>query len=158
MAASGIMVTALIGLGLAAILVWLSVIDWRRQILPDFLTVPLLAAGLGLAWAVEPWALPERAMAAALGWAALAGLAAAWHASTGRHGLGGGDVKLVAAAGAWVGIEGMAWVVLLGALAGLSFVGVAIMAGGGWPPHRRLPFGPFLAAGFWVVWAWRIMG
>lgn len=141
-----------IGLALAAILVWLSAIDWRSQILPDTLTLPLLAAGLVLAWALEPWALPERAAAAAVGWGLLGGLAVGWHRLTGRHGLGGGDAKLVAAAGAWVGLEGMAWVILLGALAGLGFIGTAALVSGGWSPERRLPFGPFLAAGFFTVW------
>lgn len=148
------MVTALAGAALAAILLWLSLIDWRRQILPDALTLPLLAAGLALAWATEPWTLPERAMAAMLGWGALAGLAAAWHSLIGRHGLGGGDAKLVGAAGAWLGFEGMAWTLLLGALAALSFVAATALATGAWPAKRRLPFGPFLCAGFLTVWGW----
>lgn len=140
--------TAVVALGLAGVLAWLSAIDLKRQILPDRLTLPLLAAGLLLAGE----ALPERVLAAVLGWAAFAMLSAAYRHTRGRDGLGGGDAKLLAAAGAWVGLEGLPWVVLLAAAGGLVVVGALSLRRGGWSPDRRLPFGPFLAAALWLVW------
>ncbi|MEW5729902.1 MAG: A24 family peptidase [Pseudomonadota bacterium] len=132
---------------LAAVLVLLAIIDLRRQVLPDLLTLPLLVAGLVLAGDT----LADRALAAAAGWVAFASLALAYRRLRGVDGLGGGDAKLLAAAGAWVGTAGLPWVVLLAASGGLAVVGALSLAGT-WSPGRRLPFGPFLAAAFLAVW------
>lgn len=128
-------------------LLLLAAIDWRFQILPDLLTLPLLLSGLLLAESAF-----LAALAAACGWGAFTVLALSYRRLRGREGLGGGDAKLLAAAGAWVGPPGLPWVVLLGAGAALLWVGLAAWRGGGWEASRRLPFGPFLAAAFWTVW------
>jgi leader peptidase (prepilin peptidase)/N-methyltransferase len=140
------------GLGLGWSLLLLAAIDWRCQLLPDGLTLPLAAAGLCLAMLFEPAQLPARAVAAAAGWAVFAALGAGYRQLRGQDGLGGGDGKLVAAAGAWIGPLGLPWVVLMAALGGLAAIAVAALAGGGWPADKRLPFGPFLAAAIWLVW------
>lgn len=140
------------GLGLGWTLLLLAAIDWRCQLLPDGLTLPLAAAGLLLALLFEPAQLPLRAIGAAAGWAVFAALGAGYRRLRGQDGLGAGDGKLVAAAGAWIGPIGLPWVVLMAALGGLAAIGVAVKAGGGWPADRRLPFGPFLAAAIWLVW------
>ncbi len=138
------MATALV---LATVLAALAAIDLRRQVLPDLLTLPLLVAGLLLAGD----GLADRALAAVLGWSAFAGLAAAYRRLRGIDGLGGGDAKLLAAAGAWVGTAGLPWVILLAAAGGLAAV-AALSLAATWSPGRRLPFGPFLAVAFWGVW------
>lgn len=143
------------GLGLGWTLVLLAAIDWRCQVLPDALTLPLTAAGLLLALIFEPETFPARLMAAAAGWGVFAGLALGYRQLHGRDGLGGGDGKLAAAAGAWIGPWGLPWVVLAAALGGLAGVGVASLAGQTWRRDRRLPFGPFLAAALWAMWLLR---
>lgn len=140
------------GLGLGWTLLLLAAIDWRCQILPDSLTLPLTAAGLMLALVFEPEAFPVRIIAAAAGWSVFAGLNLAYRSLRGRDGLGGGDGKLAAAAGAWIGPLGLPWVVLAAALGGLAWVGLVRLAGQTWTAERRLPFGPFLAAAIWAVW------
>ena len=93
------------GLDLAAacLLGWtllaLAVIDARRHILPDFLTLPLAAAGIGFAFIDGVWPI-DRMLGAVLGYAAFASVAFLYRRWRGRDGLGMGDAKLMAAAGA----------------------------------------------------------
>jgi leader peptidase (prepilin peptidase)/N-methyltransferase len=143
---------AWLGCGLGWTLLALAWIDAEWLILPDALTLPLLLAGLGATWLVEPDALADSVFGAALGWLVFAALAAGYRALRGRDGLGGGDAKLLAAAGAWLGWQALPDVMLLAALAALAVTATLQLArrqklGGG-----RLAFGPWLALATWLVW------
>jgi leader peptidase (prepilin peptidase)/N-methyltransferase len=91
--------------------------------------------------------------AAALGAGLLYALAVAYRYLRKREGLGFGDVKLAAVAGAWTGPEGLGPSLLLACLAAFAFVAVT---------HRQdlaslqrstlIPFGAFLAPSIWLVW------
>ncbi len=134
---------------------WLLALGWvdaRSWLLPDLLTLPLVGAGLAAAWAFEPEALAGRALGAALGYLALRAVALAYRALRGREGLGAGDAKLLAAAGAWVGARALPQVILLAALAGLVAAGCLRLAGARLGGQSALPFGPFLALATWLVW------
>ena len=133
-------------------LLLLGVIDWRTQLLPDVLTLPLLAFGLLAALAINPDTLLDRAIGAAAGFAALALLAFVYARLRGREGLGLGDAKLLAALGAWVSWQGLPTVLLWGSVLGLVFALIRAAAGKGLTLSDRLPFGVFLAAGGWLVW------
>lgn len=139
-----------IGAALGWTLLALAAIDLRHLLLPDVLTLPLLPAGLAVAPLVPALTLADGLIGAAVGAGALWGVGAAFRAATGRDGLGLGDVKLFAAAGAWVGWQGLPGVLLLAALAGLLHASLAgrLSAGRGQP----LPFGPFIGLGFWLIW------
>ncbi len=126
-------------------LAWIDAVCLR---LPDFLTLPLIVAGLGEAAWLEPEALRARAFGAAVGYSALWGLAWVYRRARGREGLGLGDAKLLAAGGAWVGVWLLGDVVLAAALAGLVWA----VRRGRVDLGARVPFGPFLAAGIWGVW------
>ena len=69
----------------------------------------------------------------------------------GRDGLGEGDPKLLAAIGAWVGVAGLASVLLGAALAGLAWALVLRGRGQVLTATTALPFGPFLALACWAV-------
>ena len=137
---------AVIAIALALILVFAALIDWREMILPDRLTLPLIPLGWAMA-ALRAPDLADRLIGSAAGFAAFAGIAALYRRLRGRDGLGLGDAKLLAAAGAWVGWRDLPSVVLLGAVAALTWALVTRR-----DPRRPLPFGPFLAASFWLVW------
>ena len=138
----------LLGWGLLA-LAW---IDARHWLLPDLLTLPLVIAGLVAALAMAPGELASRALGAAGGYVFFRGLAFLYRRLRGRDGLGQGDAKLLAAAGAWVGAAALPQVILIAAFAGLCAAGVMRIAGMRLGAFSALPFGPFLALAIWVVW------
>lgn len=129
----------------------LAWIDAEWMILPDVLTLPLLAAGLAAVWWFDVEALSDHALAAGLGWLALWAVAAGYRRLRGRDGLGEGDAKLLGALGAWVGLAGLADVLLGAALTGLAWAGLLRLRGRAMSATTALPFGPFLALAGWVV-------
>jgi len=129
----------------------LAWIDWQHMRLPDALTLPLLLAGLAATALIEPEELTDHALGAALGWACLRGVGAAYQRLRGYRGLGEGDAKLLAAGGAWLGWQALPSVLLLAALGGLSYAVVQRLRGDtvGWT--SRIAFGPWLALGIWLM-------
>lgn len=137
---------------LAAVIGWwllaLALIDLRTWRLPDVLTLPLILAGVGLAaLGLLPAAmLLSSLVGAAAGFLVLAGIGWAYRQLRGRDGLGLGDAKLLAAAGAWLGVEALPWLLLFAALLGLA---MALARAGPLRPETAVPFGPPLALSFW---------
>lgn len=128
------------------VLVALAVMDLRAFVLADVVTLPLIALGFGLAWATgRP--LIEPALGAAAGAALLAGPMLAYRVWRGRDGLGLGDVKLMAAAGAWAGASALPGILLIAAIA----TAVAALALHRGRADAAVPFGPGLALGFWLA-------
>ena len=140
------------GCGLGWALLAMSVIDSRHLILPDQLTLPLIPAGLAMVWALDPGRLPEHALAATGGFLLVLAVGMTYRRLRGREGIGLGDAKLLAAAGAWVSWEGLPSVLLIAAASGLAGALVSGLADGRLAARRQVPFGPYLAAGFWLVW------
>jgi leader peptidase (prepilin peptidase)/N-methyltransferase len=140
---------------------WLLALGWidlRRWLLPDALTLPLIIAGLAAAFLFNPDLLTERALGAALGYLSLMAIAALYRALRGREGLGGGDAKLLAASGAWLGAAALPQVILLAALSALAAAACLRLAGVRLGIHSALPFGPFLALATWVLWLLSALG
>jgi leader peptidase (prepilin peptidase)/N-methyltransferase len=134
---------------------WLLALGWidlRSWLLPDALTLPLIIAGLAAAFLFSPDQLTDRALGAALGYLSLIAIAALYRALRGREGLGGGDAKLLAASGAWLGAAALPQVVLFAALSALATAACLRLAGIRLGIHSALPFGPFLALATWVLW------
>lgn len=134
---------------------WLLALGWidlRCWLLLDALTLPLIIAGLAVAFLFDPDQLTDRALGAALGYLSLTAIATLYRALRGREGLGGGDAKLLAASGAWLGAAALPQVILLAALSALAAAGCMRLAGVRLGIHSALPFGPFLALATWVLW------
>jgi leader peptidase (prepilin peptidase)/N-methyltransferase len=155
LAALPIAPTAVIGAG--SVLGWgllaLGWIDLRVWRLPDAITWPLAALGLVATGWLEPEALWDHAAACVLAGGGLWALAWTYRRWRGRDGLGMGDVKLLAAGGAWVGLAAMPWVLLAAAVMGLVFA--LARHGRRTGGTTAVPFGPPLCIAIWVGW---IMG
>ncbi len=147
---------------LAAMLGWwllaLALIDLRCFLLPDPLTLPLVLAGLALAasgWSMQAPDVADSSLGALTGFLGLYGLGLVYRAVRHREGLGLGDAKLAAAAGAWLGWQPLPTLLLLAALVTLA-AALALRA-----PMRgdtALPLGPGLAAAFFALYLWPAVG
>jgi leader peptidase (prepilin peptidase)/N-methyltransferase len=141
----------------SAVLGWVLLtaaeIDRRHLLLPDVLVLPLVAAGPVVLYAAAPWQVTPAVLGAAGGFALLTAVARIYRRARGREGLGLGDAKLFAAAGAWTTIAGLPSVLLVAAAGGLAAAGVSAYRNGGLSGECEMPFGPFLAAGLWLVWS-----
>jgi leader peptidase (prepilin peptidase)/N-methyltransferase len=145
---------ALAGLTLTWTLIALSGIDFRTQLLPDQLTLPLLWLGLLLALLPMFVTAPASILAAAIGYLSLWSVYWVFKLLTGKEGMGHGDFKLLAALGAWMGPVALLPIILLSSLIGALVGGILIAL----RKHEReipMPFGPFIAAAGWV---WLVAG
>ncbi len=133
-------------------LLTLAAIDWRTGLLPDVLTLPLAVAGLGVTFAIDRAALLDHAVGGVAGFAIFWALAEIYRRLRGRDGLGLGDAKLLAAAGAWLSWSALPTVILFAAFLGLALALARRARGQALAATDRLAFGPALAAAIWLVW------
>jgi leader peptidase (prepilin peptidase)/N-methyltransferase len=147
----------ILGAGLAGLMVLIASVDASSYIIPDALTVAGLALALLHAASQNGDAIAVAAAAAALRGAVLAflfwSLRVAYRWLRGRDGLGLGDVKLAAVAGAW-----LSWPAIPVAVDIAAFSGIAIYVVRQYALQRpvrataRLPFGAFFAPAIWLGW------
>jgi leader peptidase (prepilin peptidase)/N-methyltransferase len=132
------------------LLVALGAIDLEHFLLPDALTKPGIALGLGIAWFAD-WIRWQDALVGALvGGGALWLLGELWYRLRGEEGMGLGDVKMLAMVGAFLGWQGVLVTVVLASAAGAA-LGLALVARGRLDLGSRLPFGVFLSVGALVA-------
>lgn len=129
-----------------------ALIDVRHLILPDALVLPLIPAGIAMHALIAPGRWPDHAIGAAAGYLGFVAVRAIYTALRRREGLGLGDAKLLAAAGAWVGWQGLPSVVFLGAAIALAGLFAVRAAGRDVDLKGEIPFGPALALAIWMVW------
>jgi leader peptidase (prepilin peptidase)/N-methyltransferase len=133
---------------LLAALVAITAIDLRYQIIPDSITLPGIVVGLlaSIAGATVPW--PESVAGILLGTALFVAVIV-----LSRGGMGGGDRKLGAMLGAFLGWQSLL-VALFVAVALGGAVAIVLLASGRLARKDAIPFGPFLAVGGAVALLW----
>lgn len=142
----------------ALVFTWVLVaaagIDFRTQLLPDSMTLPLM--WLGLLLALVPLFVPlrEAVIGAAAGYLALWAVYWIFKLATGKEGMGYGDFKLFAAAGAWMGWTVLLPIIIIAALAG-AIIGIILLRVRGQDRSVPFAFGPFLAIAMWI---WLVAG
>ena len=141
------------------VLIVLGLLDYRYFWLPDRLTLPFGLVGLAAAWP-DSDLLAEGAIAAVLAGLAFYAIHAGYRYLRGFDGLGLGDVKMVSALGAWVGVAALPWLVLAACTSALlvaASTALAQRAGGKTDDGSstlsgqvRSPFGLHLAIAGWI--------
>ena len=126
---------------LASTLLSVALIDYDHKIIPNIITLPGMVIGLGL----SIWALPITLADSFLGLLLGGGLFYLIAFLT-NGGMGGGDIKLIAMIGCFLGWQGTLFTIFSGALLG-SLVGVTLMLLGRKGRKDKVPFGPFLSCG-----------
>jgi leader peptidase (prepilin peptidase)/N-methyltransferase len=129
-----------------AALIVISFIDLDHQIIPDVISLPGIVIGLLVSAAGYGPTLGDAALGAVLGGGVLYAVAAGYYALTGREGMGGGDIKLLAMVGAFLGWRAVLVTLVLGSFTG-AVVGLAAIIARGADSRMPIPFGPFLALG-----------
>lgn len=120
----------------------IAVIDARHFLIPDELSLGGTAAGFLLSMVPGPPTVPESAIGSIVGGGLLWLVAIVGSMALGREAMGGGDIKMMAMLGAFLGWQGAVLTVFLGALLGtLVFLPIAFRS------DRLIPFGVFLALG-----------
>jgi len=134
----------------------MSLIDADHFIIPDVISLPLIPLGIIAAvvldfWDLAPVSLPSSIFGATAGAGVMLAIALLGRLLFGREAMGMGDVKLVAAIGAWQGLlPALPLTIFLGSLLGSIFGITSTLVRGGKPP--KLPFGPYLCAGAFAAW------
>ena len=149
---------AIISCGFGLAMLAIAVSDARSFRVPDVLSLPAIPCGLlvswwlstdAAAWSVVAWHVG----ASCLGALCLYTLGVLYERFRHRNGLGLGDVKLAAVAGAWTGPDGLTAVLLLACAGALTYVLYLFLRGAhplsGTTP---VPLGTFLAPATWIVW------
>jgi leader peptidase (prepilin peptidase) / N-methyltransferase len=133
-------------------LLLLAALDVEHHWLPDALTLPLVPLGLGAAALELGPPLLDRLLGAVVGGLSLWLLGLAYRGHRGRAGLGGGDPKLLAGIGAWVGLLQLPFVLLGAGLLGLVALLLMRLRGTPVAATTRLPLGALMALAAWPIW------
>ena len=127
-------------------LVVVTFIDIEHQIIPDEISLSGIVLGFACSFFL-PWQNWLNSLAGILlGGGSLLLVAWGYHRLTGKEGMGGGDIKLLAMMGAFLGWKAVPFIIFAGSLVG-SVVGISMMLFQKKDSKLAIPFGPYLAFG-----------
>src|SRR5512139_3354827 len=129
-----------------AALIVVTVIDLYHQIIPDVISLPGIGVGLLASLILPQLTFFDSLKGLILGGGSLFVVATLYQWLFKREGMGGGDVKLLAMIGAFLGWRAVILTILLSSLIG-SVTGIFIMVLKGKNFKYAIPFGPFLSMG-----------
>ncbi len=131
----------------------IALIDFKHQIIPDMITLPGIAVGIAASFALNH-ITPKASIIGLLVGGGLFFLIALLS----RGGMGGGDIKLMAMIGTFVGWPGVAVTTMIGSTLG-AIIGIALMIMGKKGRKSQIPFGPFLVIGaaIYILWGGHII-
>jgi leader peptidase (prepilin peptidase)/N-methyltransferase len=136
----------LIYFAFVAALIIITVIDLYHQIIPDVISLPGIGVGLLASLIFSRIAFLDSLIGVLLGGGSLFLVATLYQWFFKREGMGGGDVKLLAMIGAFLGWKTVILTILLSSLIG-SISGIIIIVLKGKDFKYAIPFGPFLSLG-----------
>jgi leader peptidase (prepilin peptidase)/N-methyltransferase len=135
------------------VLITLTLIDLKTQLLPDSITLPLLWLGILLSLFDVFTDLTSSVIGAMAGYMILWSVYQLFKLLTGKEGMGFGDFKLLAALGAWMGYSYLPQVILVSSVVGSVF-GIGMLIFGKTRQQQPIPFGPYLAVAGWIALLW----
>lgn len=138
---------------LCCFLVVASFTDLDRMVIPDKVTLPGIVLGLALNALLAPGAMVNFLVGAVVGAAALYLIAILGDLLFKKESMGGGDIKLAAMVGAFLGWKQGLLSLFLAVLVG-AIVGMALIVSGLRKRREHIPFGPFIATGTILAVFW----
>jgi leader peptidase (prepilin peptidase)/N-methyltransferase len=151
--AFGVSMQTLAALFFTWVLIALTLIDLKKQLLPDNITLPLLWSGILLSFFNIFTDLTYSVIGAMAGYLVLWSVYQLFKLLTKKEGMGFGDFKLLAALGAWVGISYLPQIILVSSVIG-SVAGISMLLMGKTQQQQAIPFGPYLAFAGWIALLW----
>ena len=127
----------------AAALVVITFIDLDHRLIPDAISLPGILIGFLLSFLAVTPGVWNSLLGIVIGGGSLYLVAVVYEFVTKREGMGGGDVKLLAMIGAWLGWKAVLFTLFFSSLTG-SLVGGALMVARKEDGKLAIPFGPFL--------------
>lgn len=146
----GFSLASLAAMVLTWFLIVIAMIDYDTMFIPDQLSLPLIWIGLFISlWSI--FIMPPAAIKGALlGYLLLWSIFHLFKIITGKEGMGYGDFKLLAAGGAWLGMQSVMVIVVMSSFAG-AVLGSIYMIINKNKQGKPIPFGPYLAVGIWLT-------
>lgn len=127
-----------------AALLAIFVIDLHHQIIPDVISLPGIVLGFAASFLNPMVNWHHSAIGILVGGGILYLIAAGYYLFTKREGMGGGDIKLLAMIGAFLGWQALPFVVFASSILG-SLIGIGAMLKQKKGGKTVIPYGPFLA-------------
>jgi len=127
-------------------LIVITVIDLYDQIIPDVISIPGIGMGLLCSLIIPHLTLLDSLKGILVGGGSLFLVAKLYQWLFKREGMGGGDVKLLAMIGAFLGWKAVILTIFLSSLVG-SIIGIVVIVSKGKDFKYAIPFGPFLSFG-----------
>ena len=121
------------------------VIDFYHQIIPDVISLPGIVIGFACSFVNPVVTWQQAGLGLLIGGGALYAVAAGYYLFTKREGMGGGDIKLLAMIGAFLGWQSLPFVIFGSSVLG-AIVGLGAMAKQKKGGKTMIPYGPFLSA------------
>ncbi len=138
--------SALIYFIFVAALLVITFIDIDHRIIPDIISLPGIPLGFLASFILPQLKWSDSLIGILAGGGSLLAIAWGYQLVTGKDGMGGGDIKLLAMIGAFLGWEGVLFTIMASSLIG-TVVGIILMVRTRKGIKMALPFGPFLAIG-----------
>ena len=149
----GVTLQTLAALFFTWVLIALTLIDLKKQLLPDNMTLPLLWFGVFISFFELFTDLNSSVIGAMAGYLILWSVYQLFKLLTKKEGMGFGDFKLLAALGAWAGFSYLPLIILISSVIG-SISGIAMLVFGKTRQQQPIPFGPYLAVAGWIALLW----
>jgi len=125
-------------------LIVISFIDFDHMIIPDVISIPGIIAGFAASFLLSDLKWSESLIGIIAGGGILFLTAFMFEKITGKKGMGGGDIKLLAMIGAWLGWKLLPVTIIVAALTASVCGGLFILLSKK-DTQTRIPFGPFLS-------------
>ena len=123
------------------VIIW---IDIHHQIIPDVISLPGIFIGFCFAFINPAVSWQDSLIGLLAGGGVLYAIAIGYYLLRKQEGMGGGDIKLLAMIGAFLGWQSLLFVIFFSSLSG-TIIGVAMLMKQGKDKASRIPFGPFLS-------------
>ena len=149
----GVSIQTVAALFFTWVLIALTLIDLKKQLLPDNMTLPLLWLGIFLSLFDVFTDLTSSVIGAMAGYLILWSVYQLFKLLTKKEGMGFGDFKLLGALGAWVGFSYLPQIILVSSVVG-SVAGISMLIFGRTKQQQPIPFGPYLAVAGWIALLW----